>query len=384
MQLIENTSDLKKLCTELAKKPFVCVDLEFLREHTYFAQLCLIQIANPDVEAIVDPLAKELDLQPFFELMQNPEVIKVFHSGRQDIEIIYQQGHCIPSPLFDTQIAASAMGYGESVSYENLVKSLLNINLDKSSRLSDWSKRPLSQEQLQYAICDVTHLAKIYPLIVEKLQNKGRLHWIDDELRNLSSPFLYDVNPYEIWTKIRHRSHSSKFLTLLRELACWREKRAMLKNTPRQSLIKDDILLNICSACPLSKDDLSAVRGMRADLAKGKIGDEIIEVIQNVKTMDKDNYVTVYEESNSLNPDSALLEILRVILHIISAQNNTSPKLIASDDELKQYCSDPTCDVKFMQGWGYEIFGNLVEQVKSGTTAIIYNADKHSIDVKKI
>ncbi len=384
MQLIENTSDLKNLCTELAKAPFVCVDLEFLREHTYFAQLCLIQIANSEIEAIVDPLSKELDLQPFFELMQNSEVTKVFHSGRQDIEIIYQQGHCIPSPLFDTQVAASALGYGESISYENLVKSLLNINLDKSSRLSDWSKRPLSQEQLQYAICDVTHLAKMYPLIIEKLQNKGRLHWIDDELRNLSSPFLYDVNPYEVWTKIRHRSHSSKFLTLLRELACWREKRAMFKNTPRQSLLKDDILLNICSACPLTKDDLSGVRGMRADLAKGKIGDEIIEVIQNVEVMDKDNYVTVYGEINSLNPDSALLEILRVALHIISAQSNTSPKLIASDEELKQYCSDPTCDVKFMHGWRYDIFGNLVEQIKSGTTAIVYNADKHSIDVKKI
>lgn len=384
MRLIETTSDLEKLCSELSNASFVCVDLEFLREHTYFAKLCLIQIADENNAAIIDPLAKDISLQAFFNLMQNPDVVKVFHSGRQDIELIYQQGHCIPTPLFDTQIAASALGFGEAISYEHLVKNFLNINLDKSSRLSDWSKRPLSEEQLQYAISDVTHLVKIYPLLEDKLQKENRLHWIDDEIRSLSSPFLYDVKPYEAWTKIRHRSHSPKFLTLLRELACWREKRAMLKNTPKQSLIKDDILLNICAAFPSSKEELASVRGMRSDLAKGKIGDEIIEIIQKVKVLDKSDYVTVCEDVSPANPDSSLLEILRMVLRIVASQTNTAAKLIASDDELKLFCSNTDCDIKFMHDWRYEIFGSLAEQICKGQTAIKYDAEKHVMELIKI
>ena len=385
MQLIEQTSDLEKLCNELKQKQFVCVDFEFLREHTYFAKLCLIQIAADGITAIIDPLAKNINLQAFFDLMQNPEVVKVFHSGRQDIELIYQQGHCIPTPLFDTQIAASALGLGEAISYEHLVKHFLNISLDKSSRLSDWSKRPLSPEQVEYAAGDVSHLAKIYPLLVTRLQEQNRTHWIDEELRNLSSPFLYDINPDEIWTRIRHRSHSPKFLTLLRELACWREKRAISKNTPRQSLIKDDILLNICAACPQSKEDLAAVRGMRSDLARGKIGDEIMDIMQNFKNLPKDNYVHISEPDNSFaNLDSSLLELLRIILRIIAVKNEVSAKLIASDDDLKFFCCGQIEDARFMQGWRYEIFGKIAEQVSSGKTAITYDADKHNISLLKI
>jgi len=385
MQLIEHTSDLEKLCNELNKKTFVCVDFEFLREHTYFAKLCLIQIATDDIAAIIDPLSAGINLQAFFDLMKNPEVIKVFHSGRQDVELIYQQGHCIPEPLFDTQIAASALGLGEAVSYEHLVKHFLNINLDKSSRLSDWSKRPLSSEQVEYAAGDVTHLAKIYPFMVDCLQKQNRIHWIDDELRNLSSPFLYEINPSEIWTKIRHRSHSSKFLTLLRDLACWREKRAIAKNTPRQSLIKDDILLNICAVCPQNKEELTAVRGMRPDVVKGKVGDEIMEVIQNFKKTPKNCYVNIPENDNNYtNLDSALLELLRIVLRIVAAKNEVSAKLIASDDDLKFFCCGHVDDAKFMQGWRYEIFGQIVEKISSGKTAITYDADKHTINFLKI
>ena len=382
MQLVETTSDLQNICSSLSNAPFVCVDLEFLREHTYFAKLCLIQIASPEIEAIIDPLAPKLDLQPFFELMNNHKVTKVFHSGRQDIELIYQLGHIIPTPLFDTQIAASALGYGEAVSYENLVKDLSDTPLDKSSRLSDWSKRPLSPEQLKYALCDVTHLAKIYPLIVTKLEQMGRTHWIDDETDHLCDKSLYEIKPEDVWQKIHHRSHSPKFLTLLRELCRWREERAIAKNTPRQSLIKDDILLNICATFPLNKEELAAVRGMRADLAKGKIGDEIIEVVQNVKALDKSDYVTVCDNTKDCaNIDGALLEILRMVLRIISAQNNIVPKLIASDDEIKAFCQGNKNNVRFMQGWRYDIFGKLVNQICSQKTALSYNADKHTIDI---
>lgn len=385
MQFIETASHLENLCADLTKAPYVCIDLEFLREHTYFAKLCLIQIASADKDAIIDPLAKDIDLQPFFQLLQNPNVVKVFHSGRQDIELLYQLSHSIPTPLFDTQIAASAIGYGESVSYEHLVKSFLNINLDKSSRLSDWSKRPLSDKQLEYAICDVTHLAKIYPLILTKLQSLNRLDWIKDELDNLASPFLYEIKPEEIWLKIRHRSHSPKFLTLLRELACWREKRAILKNTPRQSLLKDDILLNICASSPETKEDLAAVRGIRADMAKGKIGDELITVVQKFKSLPKENYVTVCnDEEKDGNIDGALLELLRMVLRITASQNNVTPKLIASDDELKSYCGNHEANVRFLQGWRYQIFGQLVSKICSGKTAVTYNQHNHSIEIINI
>lgn len=385
MQLIDNTANLEKLCVELNKAPFVCIDLEFLREHTYFAQLCLIQIASLDKAAIIDPLAKDINLQAFFELMQNPSVVKVFHSGRQDIELLYQLSHHIPLPLFDTQIAASALGYGESVSYEHMVKSFLNISLDKTSRLSDWSKRPLSEKQLEYAACDVTHLAKIYPLMITQLQSLNRIDWIKDELDNLGSPFLYDNKPEDAWIKIRHRSHNPQFLTLLRELACWREKRAMMKNTPRQSLIKDDILLNICASSPETKEDLLAVRGMRADIAKGKIGNEIIEVVKKSKSLPQDKLVSVCDnDEKDYQVDGVLLEIMRMVLRISAAQNNIVPKLLSSDDELKAFCSNHDTQVRFMHGWRYSVFGCLIDKICSGKTAITYNNKTRSIELLDI
>ncbi len=381
MQLIEKTNDLEKFCADLANQPYVCVDLEFLREHTYFAKLCLIQIASSDNEAVIDPLANDINLQPFFDLMQNPEVIKVFHSGRQDIELIFQLGHCIPSPLFDTQIAASALGFGEAISYENLVKSFLNLSLDKSSRLSDWSKRPLSEEQQRYAIGDVTHLAKIYPLVVERLNALNRIHWIDEEIQSLGDTSLYQVNPDEIWQRMRHRSHSPKFLTLLRDLARWREKRAISKNVPRQSFIKDDILLNICAAHPQTKEELSSIRGVRKDLAFGKIGDEIIEVIKNFQSLSKDDYVTACNDDKCENYDSALLEILKMLLRIIAAEHNITPKLLTDEDELKNFCRNQDNPCRFMQGWRYEIFGKLAQKICTGNCGLTYNAAKHSINL---
>lgn len=381
MQLIETNSDLEKLCQSLAQRPFVCVDLEFLREHTYYAKLCLIQIANSDDAAIIDPLAPNLNLMPFFELMQNPDVTKVFHSGRQDIELIFQLGHCIPHPLFDTQIAASALGCGEAVSYEHLVKTFLNLSLDKSSRLSDWSKRPLSEEQQRYALGDVTHLAKIYPLIVERLITLNRTHWIDDELKNLSDISLYQINPDTIWQKMRHRSHSPKFLTLLRDLACWREKRAINKNVPRQSFIKDDLLLNICASHPQTIDELCAIRGMHKDLARGKIGEEIISVVQNFQALDKKDYVTVCDNDKQEYYDNALLEILKMALRITAAENDIIPKLICDEDELKDFCRHSDAPCRFMSGWRYDIFGQIAQKISSGHYGIIYNAEKHSIDL---
>ena len=316
MQFIQNTQDLETLCNKLSNEEFVCVDLEFLRQHTYFAKLCLIQIASSNDEAIIDPLAEGINLQPFFDLMQNEKVVKVFHSGRQDIEIIYNLSSKIPTPLFDTQIAAQVAGFGESISYEHLVNHILHINIDKSSRLSDWSNRPLNENQLNYAISDVTHLVKIYQHLKSKLTNENRLDWISDELNALCDENLYKINPQNMWQKMRHRSHSAKFLTYLRELCAWREIRAINKDVPRQSFIKDDMLLNICSDCPSTKEDLCKVRGMRSDLAMGKIGDEIIAVIEKVKGLDEKDYVTLPVIRENCGAEGSILELLKLLLKI--------------------------------------------------------------------
>ena len=307
MQLIEKTEDLENFCQILNAREFICVDLEFMRERTYFAKLCSIQIASVAESAVIDPLAPGLNLTSFFNLMQAPSVTKVFHSGRQDIEIIYNLCGKIPAPLFDTQIAAQALGFGEAVSYETLVNAVLHIELDKSSRLSDWSKRPLNENQLRYALSDVTHLLIIYQHIRNELQKQHRLDWIAGEIEALASPEIYRVNPREVWQKIRHRSLNSLFLTTLRELAAWREQRAIQKNTPRQSVIKDDILLNICAARPETKEELAAVRGVRPDMAAGRIGDEIIAALQNVKQLAKKDYVIPAQINPPVTDSSTLL-----------------------------------------------------------------------------
>ena len=380
MQFVQNNQDLTILCNKLSNEEFVCVDLEFLRQHTYFAKLCLIQIASQNDEAIIDPLAEDINLQPFFDLMQNEKIVKVFHSGRQDVEIIYNLSSKIPTPMFDTQIAAQVAGFGESISYEHLVNHILHITIDKSSRLSDWSNRPLNENQLNYAISDVTHLVKIYSWLKSKLIDENRLDWINDELNALCDEDLYKINPYNMWQKIRHRSHSTKFLTYLRELCAWREIRAINKNVPRQSFIKDDMLLNICSDCPTTKEDLCKVRGMRSDLAMGKIGDEIIEIIEKVKALSERDYVTLPAVKEFCGADGSLLELLKLLLKITAQQQKTVARIIASEDDLKSFCHDDTASVPFMHGWRYEIFGAKAKDMKAGKLSISYNPKTRVID----
>ena len=318
MQLITQTPELEKLCQQLSTQEFITVDLEFLREHHYYAQLCLIQIGSERTCAIIDPLAKDISLFPFFELMQNPNVIKVFHSGRQDIEIIYHLSGKIPTPLFDTQIAAMALGFGESISYESLVAYILHQSLDKTNRLSDWSKRPLTDSQLNYALSDVTHLIEIYRHLSQRLKQTNREEWIKEEMEILTSPQTYDINPQEAWTKIKHRSHSAHFLTLLKELAAWRELRSQTKNTPRQSYIKDEMLLNICAMNPQTKEELCQIRNLRPDIAKGKLGDEILNVLEYCRQIPKEEFVTPPKIKELPNKSGALFELLKLLLKIIS------------------------------------------------------------------
>lgn len=379
MNLIETNTKLEQFCSKIKNKKFITVDLEFLREKTYFAKLCLIQVGSDNESAIIDPLADNLDLSPFFDLMQNENIIKVFHSGRQDIEIIYHLCGKIPYPLFDTQIAAQVCGFGEAISYENLVKEICNKELDKSSRLTDWSKRPLNDAQLTYALSDVTHLADVYTYLSEKMKSLGRYEWIKEEMDVLSSPSTYDINPQDIWKKIKHRSHNAKFLTILRELASWREKRAIRKNTPRQSSIKDDILLNIAAQNPHTVEELAEVRGIKKDITGGKLATEILDVIKYCDTLKKKDYVIPPQDTKISTGCSSLYELLRLLLKIRAQAEGIIPKLIASDEDLRKFSSGDNNNI-ILQGWRKEIFGKFALKLRDGKLHIAYNPQAQKID----
>lgn len=382
IKLIENNADLEEFCHSLSQEPFITVDLEFLREKTYYAKLCLIQVGSKKECAIIDPLAPGLNLSPFFELMDNPNIIKVFHAGRQDIEIIYFMHHKIPHPLFDTQVAAQVCGYGESVGYETLVNGLLNLELDKSCRFTNWEARPLDERQLEYALSDVTHLVDIYLKLQDKLRQTGREDWLKEEIEHLSQPSTYEVNPLDAWQKIKHRSHNAKFLTILRELTAWRERRAQKHDVNRRSIIQDECLLNIAAVCPSSQEQLRQIRGMRKDVADGKLGKEIIEVLEQAKQIPAEQYLKPKKEEKLPANAGALWEILRLLLKIKSAEHGVAPKLIASDDDLLHLLKHK--DNPLLKGWRYEIFGRDAIGFCEGKLSISFNKAKRSIDILPI
>lgn len=380
MKVIENTAALEQFCNALAAHEFITVDLEFLREKSYYAKLCLIQVGSVSECAIIDPLAPGISLSPFFALMQNPAVLKVFHSGRQDIEIIYNLSSKIPTPVFDTQIAGQVTGFGEAVSYENMVKHILHIELDKTNRLSDWSCRPLKEDQLKYALADVTHLVHIYEYLRDQLQKNGRGSWLEEEMQQLCSPQTYTVNPMDAWQRIKHRSHNARFLTILRELAAWREARSQRRNTPRQSLIKDDMLLQIAAVCPSDKEELCALRNMRPEIGSGKLGDEILEVLAHAVTLPKSAYVTPPREKELPGLTNALYEFLKMLLKIKSQQEGVIGRLIATDDDLKLFARRHDAKVPFLKGWRREIFGNDALALCRGELYLAYNPASGQID----
>ncbi|MDR1694971.1 MAG: ribonuclease D [Lactobacillaceae bacterium] len=383
MKLIEKTKDLKSFCKELSTQKFITVDLEFLREKTYYAKLCLIQVAYKGDSAIIDPLAEDIDLTPFFEVLDNKRVLKIFHSSRQDIEIIYNLTGKIPSPLFDTQIAAMVCGFGESVGYESLVKKILKTDLDKTYRLSNWSKRPLDDTQLEYALSDVTHLVNVYEYMRDYLEKNNRIHWLDEEMEHLMDPETYITNPEEAWQKIKHRSHNPKYLTMLRELAAWRERRAQRKNVLRQSVIKDEALLNIAAVAPETHEELEEIRNMRKDILSGKIADEIIETVKKAKEISPENYVKLKNEKTNPAFSFALYELLKLLLKIISQEKGVVAKLIASDEDIKEFSSANDDETSILKGWRYEIFGKEALKLREGKIDISYNPKKKNINMKE-
>lgn len=379
MLLIENNADLQEFCNKLEKEKFVTVDLEFMREKTYYAQICLIQVASKNCAAIIDPLAKDLDLSPFWLIMQNEKIVKVFHSCRQDVEIIYNLSGKIPAPIFDTQIAAMVCGFGEFIGYEPLVQGLLGRELDKTCRLTNWHLRPLDKNQLQYALSDVTHLVDVYEKLCEILQKSNREHWIDEELVELQNKDLYEVNPDDAWEKIRYSSHNSKFLRILQRLAKWRELRAQDHNIPRQSIIRDECLVSIAAMAPKTIEELSQVRNIRSDVLKGKLAEEILDSIKDA--LSHPIKIKKPKKQKPMNAGQAsLFELLKIMLKIVSLQEGVVARVIVSDENLRNFAMEYQ-DSKnpILKGWRKELFGKEAFLMREGKISICYDCANHKV-----
>jgi ribonuclease D len=370
MRLITTTTDLATTCTELARHDFVAVDTEFIREQTFWPKLCLIQMAGPGVEALVDPLAAGIDLAPFYALMADTRVTKVFHAARQDVEIVWNQARTIPAPLFDTQVAAMVCGFGESVSYVNLVKQVLGRDLDKSSRFTDWARRPLTQNQLVYALGDVTHLRDLYPKIKAELETTGRGNWLDEEMADLIDPATYAADPENAWQRLKLRVKNRKALAVLMELAAWRERAAQGQDVPRNRVLRDEALYDIVNHAPTSTDKLSELRTLSEGFARSARAKEIIDAVQKGLARDPRTVPPLRSGVPLPAEKVALVDLLRVLLKSCAARNRVAPRLVADGDDLERLAVEEQPDVPAMRGWRYELFGAQVEQLKRGELAL--------------
>ena len=367
---IRTSKDLTAICRTLAKADYVAVDTEFMREATYWPKLCLLQIAGPEAQAVVDPLAPGIDLEPFFDLMRNDKVVKVFHAARQDVEIIYNMAGIIPLPIFDTQIAAMVCGFGDAASYGALVKRLLRKNLDKSSRFTDWSRRPLSEKQLHYALGDVTHLRGIYLKLKERLETTGRASWLDEEMALLVNPKTYATTPEDAWKRLKLRARSPTDLAVLIEVAAWRERVAQTQNVPRSRVMKDDAIYDVASQAPTTIEALAMLRTVHDGFARSARGRELIEAVKRGIARPHEE-IPKLEIGEPLPPTAAAIaDLLRVLLKAVSARCDVAAKLIATSDDLDSIALDDEADVSALKGWRRELFGADALALKHGDVAL--------------
>jgi ribonuclease D len=374
MNLITDTAALADFCARCAEHAYVTVDTEFLRERTYWPQLCLVQLSHPgegpEAAAIVDPIAGALDLAPLFELMRNPGVVKVFHAARQDLEIFWNLGGLIPSPLFDTQVAAMVCGYGDQVGYETLVRRICKQNLDKSSRFTDWAHRPLTDKQLEYAVADVTHLRRIYEALSRQLQRTGRGGWVAEEMATLTSPDTYRNEPEEAWKRLKTRSSSPRFLAVAKALAEWRERRAQERDVPRSRLMKDDALLEVASARPATVEELSRSRLLQREARKGETAQEILAAVAKGLETPEEELPRKDAAAAPKKGSEALIDLLKVLLKSRAEDLGVAPKLLASAEDLNRIAAEDEPDVPALSGWRREAFGDLALQLKRGEIAL--------------
>ena len=371
MDLITTAVELEAACAVLGERPFVTVDTEFMRETTYYSRLCLIQMAGPDHPGVlIDPLAPGIDLEPFLRLMSEPSVVKVFHSARQDVEIIWNMGRLVPTPLFDTQVAAMVCGYGESVSYEQLANDLAKARIDKSSRFTDWARRPLSDAQLTYALSDVTSLVTIYERLSERLAETGRSGWLDDEMAILTSPDTYRNDPDKAWTRLSGRLRKAKEIAVLMEVAGWREREAQSRDVPRNRVLKDEAVVDVATAAPRSVEALGRLRSIPNGFERSRTGGDILAAVERGLARDPETVPVPGRHRSRGGGGGAVVELLKVLLRALAENERVAPKVLATVEDLEAIAENDEADVPALSGWRRELFGVKALALKSGELAL--------------
>jgi len=376
MDLITTTNELAAVCARMAKHPFVTVDTEFLRETTYYPLLCVVQMASPDEAVVIDALADGIDLTPWFGLMNNETVMKVFHAARQDIEIVWNMGKKIPHPIFDTQVAAMVLGYGASISYDQLVQRITSDTLDKSHRFTDWTRRPLSDAQISYAVSDVTHLRDVYLKLAADLAKRERTNWVEAEMNVLTSPDTYRSDPERAWERLKSRVRRPKELAVLIEIGAWREREAQTRDVPRSRVLKDDVVADIAVQAPITLERLGHLRSLPKGFERSRWGEQIIEAVK--RGLERDPRTLPRLERFRPAPNgAATVELLKVLLRMTAERHGVAAKIIATVDELDRIADDDEADVPALRGWRRELFGEKALALKHGKLALA--VDKYRV-----
>lgn len=380
MKIITTTGDLETLCKNLGNDPYITVDTEFMRERTYWAKLCLIQIAGAEHEAIVDPQADGLDLASFFDLMANENIVKVFHAARQDVEIIHHLSGVIPVPLFDTQIAAMVCGFGDQIGYEPLARRLVDAQIDKSSRFTDWSRRPLSDKQLHYALSDVTHLRGVYDKLKAQLDTSGREPWLAEEMKVLTNVETYQTDPARAWERVKYRPRKKIQQAILMEIAAWRERQAQHRDVPRNRIIKDDAIGELAMQAPKDQNALSRLRAVPKGYANSRHGEAIITAVKQGLNRDLNDVPDIQDRSRRL-PEGAseIAEILKLALKITAEQEGIAARIIANAADIESIAAGNSNQVKTLNGWRRQLFGETALKLKAGKLAIGLRKGKAAI-----
>lgn len=375
MTPITTTEALAEFCARLSTAPFIAVDTEFMRETTYWPKLCLIQAASSEHEGIIDPLAEGLDLAPFLDLLRDPNIVKVFHACRQDVEIFVRLG-AMPRPLFDTQAAAMAAGFGDQVSYDSIVRQMLKVDLDKGSRFTDWSRRPLSDAQLHYAIGDVTHLAALYPKLRDRLARENRLDWVMSEMEDFVDPALYDTDPENAWKRLKPKKYSAKYLAAFKTAAVWRERAAQERDQPRGRILKDEAIDEIATQGPTDVDAFNRMRSVPKGFGGSRLGLELIEALKAALADPEAHAPKLQRPAHNQPAPPSVVELLKVLLKAKSDNAGVASKLIATVADLEKIALSDDADIDAMKGWRRQLFGEDAIKLKKGEIALVLNGPR--------
>ena len=375
--LITDQTELEEFCAGLLGCPFITVDTEFLREKTYYPKLCLVQVGDPNGNAAaIDVLADGIDLEPLYTLLFDPNILKVFHAARQDLEIFYNLTEKVVAPLFDTQIAAMVCGYGDSIGYENLVRSVTEHSIDKSVQFTNWTNRPLSDRQINYALGDVTHLVDVYEHLHAELEKRGRTSWVFEEEKVLANPATYENDPYEAWKRVKIKSPKSKNLAVLREVAAWREKRAQKKDLPKSWVLRDDTLANIAVQLPKDNAQLKKIRNMPSELADSHHGEKLLKLVEDALGSNPEDWPKPKKRKSIPPHVNSTIDILRMLLKVQCSEHGVATKLLISTEDLEKLAMKDDADIPALKGWRFEIFGKDALALKKGALAVGLKGNK--------